>query len=247
MQDNSSFRDLEQAVSADPALAGRLLKFANSPYYGLQKKVGGLRHALMILGYRGTRDVALALAMASMGRPERPGRSEQFEHIIRTASIARQLSTKVAGAETQQVFISSILHDVGLLIMLELDETSMLRIIEEVPESSAARLLAETEAFGFHHAELGALCLRQWGLPDSVCEAVALHHDIELDGPLEEPQKLAAIIRLASDAEGGAEERSDAQRLAFFVGHPVRKVVAGPASDAAEMLVPDAEEFAFFR
>ena len=64
----SSLIELEEVVAMDPALAGQLLRVANSPFYGLSRRVSTIRQAILILGFQQTRDLALALALASVRR-----------------------------------------------------------------------------------------------------------------------------------------------------------------------------------
>jgi len=247
-QENSSFRDLEQAVASDPALSGRLLRFANSPFYGLAKKVAGLRRALMVLGYRGTRDVALALAMTSMGRPNRPGRKEMMQHIIRTASLARGLGRYVPGMDDQVVFMAGIMHDVGTLILLEVDEPKMLSLLEEHLDESA-RVAAEREAFGFDHAELGRACMASWSLPEFLSEAVGLHHSPDLADHLGESDgryKLAALIQIASDVEARVQKMGADSRAKYLMAHPCSAMFDFGAEVPEDALQIDPDDVSLF-
>lgn len=247
-QENSSFRDLEQAVSSDPALSGRLLRFANSPFYGLARKVAYLRKALMVLGYRGTRDVSLALAMTSMGKPKRPGRSEMMKHIVRTASLARGLSRYVPGMDAQVVFMAAIMHDVGTLILMEVNERAMLDLIKEHPDE-LERVAAEREVFGFDHAQLGEACLASWALPDFLSGAVGLHHSSDLAAHLgdEDPRyKIAALVQMAGDAEQNLDKMTEKQRKAFIEEHPCSSMLDFGGEIPSDILQIDADDVGLF-
>ena len=173
----SSLADLERAVALDAALAALLLKLANSAYYGMPRGVATLRQAIQVLGFRATQDLALALALLSLGHSAHPLRKELTRHSMRTGAAAQSLARSSRSADPGEAFVAGLVHDIGALLMLELwpgQSEAILRAQE--PDR---RLGAEHAAFGFDHALLGAACLERWSLPPSICAAVRGHHDSE--------------------------------------------------------------------
>ena len=96
------------------------------------------------------------------------------KHAVRTARVAKQL---LRGEQAQQAFTSALLHDVGHLI-LAICIPERYKVIVETSRSENRPLHeVETEVFGFTHAEVGAYLLGLWGLPFTIVEAVAFHHN----------------------------------------------------------------------
>jgi len=210
-QPDSSLGDLEKAVSLDPTLSAQILKVANSPFFGMNRAVASLRQALFVLGFDATRDMALGLAVMSLGTSDRPLRRELWWHSVRTAA-ATQLITQRSRLqyEKSEAFVAGLLHDFGKLVLLEIKETTYLPLLKGLFHTAGERLRkAEIEAFGFDHAELGFTCLKRWNLPERTCERVRYHHR-----PLEAPEEVAgraATIYLANqiDHRLGLKEPED--------------------------------------
>lgn len=175
----SSILDLEAAVSSDPTLSGQVLKVANSGFFGLKRQVSSVQDALLILGFDSTRDLAVAVSLASLGRSAKRGRRALWQHSLRTSVVAQQVAERIPNLRARDVFVVGLMHDLGKLILLELDEE---RYAPLLPLSDAELLQGEREAFGFDHAALGAACLERWSLPDRMVHAVRGHHDVPFEG-----------------------------------------------------------------
>jgi putative nucleotidyltransferase with HDIG domain len=173
---NTSLVDLEEAVASDPALSAQILKVANSPFYGLRRKVGSLRRALFVIGFRATRNMALALAMLSMKKKTHPLRGKIARHSMRVGIAAQQIARQRGGFDPGEMFVGGMLHDLGKLVLMEMGQEKYLTIDERLHRGSPDLLPAEQALFNVDHAELGAACLEHWNLPDETCEAVRLHH-----------------------------------------------------------------------
>lgn len=172
----ATFRDLEGAVVRDPALAARVLRMANSPFYALSFPVASVGPALRVLGFREVRDLALALALANLGKSARPGRAERYEHALRSGARARAFARATGRVDSGEAFAIGVLHDIGLSVMLEIAEDRALTMLADHAYGDGHEA-DERARFGYTHSELGAAILRQWNLPRPVCDAVANHHD----------------------------------------------------------------------
>lgn len=199
----TTLADLELAIGHDPALVGQILRYANSPFYGVSGKVSTLKRAVQVLGFREVRTAVVTLSMASLGKPDGPGRKALWGHSVLVGLVARHLGRHIREVDSQQAFVCGVMHDLGSRILLEIDEETTLGIQKRF-ESEDARLQAEKRSFGVDHATLGAACMKAWGLPPDECEAVAQHHDpetttrfIEGEGPA-----LPAFIQLCEYLAG---------------------------------------------
>jgi putative nucleotidyltransferase with HDIG domain len=172
----STMAQMEEAVCTDSVLAGRLLKLANSPFYARRTRIDSVGRAIAVLGFSGTRDVALALAIGAVGSDKSPWGQSLWCHALSAAWACRLMGRHVRQVDVEAAFLMGLLHDVGLQLLLVLRESEMNQLLDTHGMEPSVLLQAERELLGTDHAELGAACLRRWSLPDAVTDAVAYHH-----------------------------------------------------------------------
>jgi len=193
--------DLEKAVSMDPVLTAQILKVANSAYFGLARTVGSLRQALFVLGFRTVRSMALSLAAMTMGGAEGPWRRRVWQRSIRTCHAMRHLGTHVDWDDYAEPFAVGLLHKMGMLLLLVLEEKTYVDMLERMRWGSPELLDKEAHFFGFDHILLGAACLERWNLPEEVCLAVRHQENPDALAGQEDPQLLARMLWLATRME----------------------------------------------
>lgn len=192
--------DLGAVIGQDAALTARLLRVANSPFFGLSTQISTVPRAIAVIGTRPLRDLVLAtFAVHSFkGIPNELVSMDDFwYHSLNCAIAARLLARhrKLPHAET--MFVAGLLHDIGQLVLFNrLPEASreVLRLASEDPHKFDSHD-AERQVHGFDHAEVGGLLLDHWRLSPLIVEAVTRHHTPASAGvfPLE-----AAIVHLAN-------------------------------------------------
>ncbi len=199
----SSQRDMERAISLEPALSAQILRLANSPFYGLRRNVSNLRQAIFVLGFRAIQGLAMSLAVMHMGKSAHPARRQAWRHALAVGIAARRFSSRVDGIVPGDAFVSGLLHDIGETLLMAVEGDEDLVILHTDHPHADAWLAAERERFGCDHAVLGAACLESWGLPEGLCEAVRLHHDAAAIAEIEHPtaRRLAEIVWLADQVD----------------------------------------------
>ncbi len=178
-----SGRQLQHIVSQDPALSAELLRVANAPYFGLRNPATKLEHALLVLGQRQLRNIALLFLAREAMRTDRVPELDGvgfWEDALRRAVSARLLAEEV-GADPDVAFTVGMLQDIGLLGMFVVfpdlaRHWRQMRIAD--PE---ARRGMEKELFGATHDQVAQLLAESWGLPDDVAQPVIRHHQVYLD------------------------------------------------------------------
>jgi len=178
-QEEPDLNKLDKLLSGDVGLAATILKTANSPYYGLSRKVEAVKQALLILGIRTMTNIvtllalqkALAVPAASLDRFW----DRSNYHAIVCARLARYLRNISAdGAYTFGLF-----NDCGIPILIQRfpDYKDTLRLA-----NSAERSFVDIEHERHHtsHALVGAILARSWQLPEIICKAIRDHHEREL-------------------------------------------------------------------
>ena len=152
-------------VREDPAMSSKVLQVVNSSFFSSGSSVSDVRAAVMRLGMKTIRNLALGIgAFDSVGKSN--GRSSAAVDELQKRSLAiAQLASRIAQGrdDTDAAFMAGLVCDVGELILVD-------------PDSSSPIERAQTQADAVTHAEVGAFLLGLWGLPFRIVEAVANHH-----------------------------------------------------------------------
>ncbi|MEN0061647.1 MAG: HDOD domain-containing protein [Myxococcota bacterium] len=174
---DATLDQLEKAVEMDSVLAARILKVANSPFYVRTVRVGTLRRALQMLGFTGTRDIAIALAIASVSRDRLPVGQSLWYHAMATAWACRVIARHGRGLAGDALFVGGMLHDLGQQLLLAIESDITHDLIAKYGPESDSYVKAEQDVFGFDHSKLAGECLRRWKLPLEAVELVERHHE----------------------------------------------------------------------
>ncbi|MCJ7601226.1 MAG: HDOD domain-containing protein [Desulfobulbaceae bacterium] len=182
---------LGEIIIDDTALAAKILRLANSAFYGLQKQVTTLNKAVMILGFNTVKNLALSVSIYSFFK-ERPGSPIDVKglwlHSLGCAVAAKIITEKLNKKLGEDAFLFGILHDIGKIVSINAmpqDYEKILLLIRErhMPEGDA-----EMEVMGFNHQRLGSQLLEIWKFPDNIVQAVKYHHDPQLKTAKIDPQ-----------------------------------------------------------
>ena len=176
---DTTFDDLSAVIMTDTAMSARLLKIVNSAFYGFDDKVDTLTHALNIVGTEQLTDLALAAIVTSTfkGIPRDLINMETFwMHSIACGIAARKIAGHVPGAEVEKMYLAGMLHDIGSLIIFKKSPEESKKILLRCQESGENLFKVEKEVLGYDHAEVGALLLTEWKLPERLVQVVKFHH-----------------------------------------------------------------------
>ena len=180
-KEDVSFAYLAEWIEKDTVLSGHVLRLVNSAAYGMVGTISSVRHAISILGLVKLRNTALGLSVCRMWtgvRAPKGWSTARFNlHAAATAVMSDLLAQVLPVEYPEGAFVSGLMHDVGrLLIALGLPQ-EYTAIQEKQQAERRAMHDCETAILGFNHAELSALVLHKWNLPEPICRAVEFHHD----------------------------------------------------------------------
>ncbi len=188
-------RDLSQVIQCDPAVALRLLRVANSSMYGFAGDILSIDHAIVVLGFRNVRDLAVSAAAADMfasGDGAAAARETLWLHSLACASIARTLAAHVEVAP-EEAFLAGIVHDVGKLVFFDAVPEEYIQVNQQA--DSITIIDMEKSEFGVSHQVLGQRCAEDWGLPAEIDSAIGYHHEPEAAASAEQ---LVSVICVAN-------------------------------------------------
>jgi HD-like signal output (HDOD) protein len=188
---DTSAQDLARAMGTDPVFAARVLRVANSTYYGLSGRVSHLPFAVSVIGFQAVRSLAV-VAAAGLDTPD--GAPEGFWRAAALTATGAELVAAMIGADTGDAFCVGLLHTIGAALLHQHQPLAALCL----PESADPRALvaAEEERYGIGHDRLGARVLAAWHFPEHVSDLIGRHHDPVLPdaSPLERSLKAARSL-----------------------------------------------------
>ncbi|MGB9712572.1 MAG: HDOD domain-containing protein [Dissulfurimicrobium sp.] len=174
-----SINTLEKILENDPMLTARLLRTANSPYYGFAEKISSISRAIFVLGLNEVRDLIIGLSISGifsgdLGFEEFTSK-DIWLHCIAVARASRYLSGRVDGVDPEEIFTAGLIHDIGrFLFGIYLKHE--LRDILAMKRSMAIPLSNAEERYGLTHMELGTYLAQRWGLSDMLKGVIRYHH-----------------------------------------------------------------------
>jgi HD-like signal output (HDOD) protein len=219
--------DIEAVIGSDPAIATRLLRQANSPYFGFAAKIETISRAVGLLGSQQVHDLVLATSVAQTfsGIPIEVMDIHAFwTRSVYCAAAARLLAVNCNVLDSERLFVSGLLRDIGHLVMYQSIPDEAKDALLRAREEGRALNEVEREVIGFDYARLGGALLQQWGLPRGLWEPVQWHITPEqaADYPLE-----AAIVHLAGVLSDVGQANEEERVSLVSVAHPFVWQVTG--------------------
>lgn len=169
---------LERLVSREPVLAGRVLRLANSSFFGFAGRIASLREACMVLGSQTLRQLVLAaVAMQQLAvDPALLDVRALWSHALATGAIARVLAQEL-GNDAEAAFTAGLLHDLGKLVLAAWFQAEYREALAQQTASGGLLLDAERAVLGRDHGQFGEKLARKWRFPETLAQALGHHHD----------------------------------------------------------------------
>jgi HD-like signal output (HDOD) protein len=192
--DRFSAHELASVIASDQALTARILRLANSAYYGYARRIHTVRDAVVLIGFRAIRSATLASClMQAMGRSPNIRHEAFWQFSVATGMLA-ELLARTERAPHDHAFTAGVMHRIGLLALDQHRPDLLRRALDTAGERGIGLVEAERSALGFTHAELGAGLGRHWNLPDDLTMAIAAQ-DRGMDAPPEAGSLGAIVMR----------------------------------------------------
>ena len=212
----SGAKDLTDLIINDQILAARLLKVANSAYYGLPNKINNLNRAITLIGFNEiTRMIAPIILLdtfKSLQRNDYFSSTNFWVHSLAVAGACEILVEKInKPLDIGEARVVGLLHDIGRMIMVEIAPVEFEKAMRIVQRGGNI-LDAESAILGQNHAEVGALVTEKWNLPESITNIIKYHHNSD-NAPAD--SYLAEVVSVADYLANHLQMRS------LVVGEPI--------------------------
>lgn len=175
----SSLDELQRAIMADQAMTSRILKIANSSFYGVRQNIDTISEALSILGLKVTRLIVLAAATRGIYKRFGPTEKMIWEHSLGVSIAAGILGSQVSYIKREEAVVAGLLHDIGKIVINNSLPEKFEKIFAEVREKKIPFLRVEDEELGFNHTETGYYLAEKWGFPEVLCYVISKHHSFD--------------------------------------------------------------------
>ncbi len=175
-----TLHEVASIISSDPAISVKLLKIANSPLYSQRRSLNNLREALTLLGFNASLTIALSFSLLqSLSSKNKANHENYWKRSIFAASIARMLASRLHVTRLEDLFLASLLQDIGILVI---------QCIKESPYAGEKskdlkhldRIQLEKEMLNVDHSLIGAWLLESWNLPDYLIKSVLYSHSLNI-------------------------------------------------------------------
>lgn len=189
-------------IEEDPVLTAKLLKTANSAYFGLKRNVSNSRDALNVMGLIKVRALVIAASLGEGFRCVSGVNHTQFwRYSISSANLSRSIALPIKVDEST-AFTTGLVHSIGELMMHAAMPEAMLDLDQRVPVLHTKRAEAEKDLLGYSYGEVGAALAADWQFPQPMIDAIA-HQAAPFNEVVNEP--IAGVIHIASWRARGHE------------------------------------------
>jgi len=178
--EKSSARDLASFIVNDQAISARVLKIANSPYYGMCKEIDSVTRAIVVIGFKEIISLVLATGVFSAFSQKKVGAlidmTELWKHSIAVGFAIKKIGKQMGKIMDESAILIGLLHDIGKIIFGIYFPDEYAAVLKEAADAKAPLYKIEQERLGLDHAEIACLIMKQWNFPLNIIDAIRYHH-----------------------------------------------------------------------
>jgi HD-like signal output (HDOD) protein len=236
-----------QPIEADPGLAGQVLKFVNSSYFGFSREINSVKLAITLVGIRTVKNFALWSAVFSLMPNPKCGPFDLkslWQDSLRRALFARAFGKLIGLKEAEDLFAAALLQDMAIPLLAKELPQQYLKLLDERTQGTTRLSDLEQQHFGWTHADAAAFMARTWRLPEEFSRLIEAHASLDklLQAKSKELGKVAVALSALLPAAGDKEWSERGNFLAAY--DDLTKNVAG--ADVSALFAQLDKEFAEF-
>jgi HD-like signal output (HDOD) protein len=243
---DSEMSELADLLESDQAIATKVLKLANSAYYGLSGKVSSIRHASSLLGYKALGQLISMVGSASVLGKTLGGydldSAGAWRHSLMAASASRIISLRNNPDMEGDAFSAGLIHDVGKLVL----DNYVLERKDEFERITAggrnSMLAAEQHLLGLDHADIGYEVCHHWNIPETISKAIRYHHNPEksdqdaLSYIVFMANSIANIVKSMEETEGTIAQLEGIEGFMYMIDDGALEFLSLPEEDVPGIL-----------
>jgi putative nucleotidyltransferase with HDIG domain len=174
--ESATAEELAKVVASDPAVAARVLKISNSSFYGCQRQIQTLSHAIVVLGFGTLKSLVVAASVKQVYQPYGLTEKMLWEHSFGAGLAARIIAKETRVVNEEEAFLGGLFHDIGKIIMNTMDHAQFHDVMQRCYNDGLSFEDAERLVYSYTHSEVGGLVIKKWNFPDMLMHAVLNHH-----------------------------------------------------------------------
>ncbi|HDQ25448.1 MAG TPA: HDOD domain-containing protein [bacterium] len=178
----TSASDLSNIITVDQALTAKVLRLANSAFYGFPFRIKNITQAVSILGFDTIRNLALTVSVYKVFTGEANtefSHADFWKHCVGVAICSSLLAKKIKYRSPEGAFTAGLLHDIGKSFFDQYMHKEYKDTLAYARENKISIEEAEKEVIGVDHAVVGKLMAERWNLPHELKAGIARHHHPE--------------------------------------------------------------------
>ncbi|HXE97468.1 MAG TPA: HDOD domain-containing protein [Dongiaceae bacterium] len=191
-----SAEEIADLMLTDQVMTARVMKLINSPVFKPAQEITSLKRALVYLGLRHVRELALTTSVINAfdGTSGALELNSFWEHSFGVGMVSKIIAQKVGYQDLEKAYISGIIHDLGEVFLSNFLRDPFLEVLAYATSHPVKFVDAEAELLGTTHCEIGLCMARKWNFPDAYCDVIAYHHS---PGEATVDPVLCAIVNLS--------------------------------------------------
>ncbi|MBN2583745.1 MAG: HDOD domain-containing protein [Planctomycetes bacterium] len=199
---DTNVRDIAEVISRDPAMSSRILKLSNSSFFGAPTKATTVSQALVRMGLRNARILALSFSVVNQKpaaeSPSTFDHSAFWRSSLITAVVAKTIEDWTRRRSVGEAFTAGLLQDIGILTLNNVLRDEYATVRHEAQQNGRELHEVERQFLDADHAEVAGYMLGMWSIPDCIVLPVAAHHAPEsLDADNPEDARMARVLQMA--------------------------------------------------
>lgn len=178
---DSSAKNLKDVIEKDPPLTAKLLRLANSAFYGYSKKISTIQEAIVCIGFEAVKELALRQKVCELFSKEfyfnSYSRLSLWKHCIAVALCGKLIYRMEFQQHGENIYAAGLLHDIGIIISDQFLQNSFIDILTKSKNTKKNLINIEDNVLGFNHTDIGSSLATDWKLPDELVIAIKNHHN----------------------------------------------------------------------
>ena len=178
---DSSANDLKNIIEIDPPLTAKLLKLANSAFYGYPKTISVIQEAIVCIGFEAVRELALSQKVCEIFKKadyiNGYSRISLWKHSVAVAVCCKLIYRREFRERGENIYVAGLLHDIGIIVLDQFLHHDFRNILRKSRSEKNNLVNTENAILHFNHADIGRAIAENWKFPVELVKAMGNHHD----------------------------------------------------------------------
>jgi putative nucleotidyltransferase with HDIG domain len=193
-----SFAKIADLATKDAALSAKILKLINSPYYAVGREINTIKQALALLGIRNFQSIVITSSLKEIMGGNDEMTEMLWDHSLLVACLGRAIAQKVRGVDPESAYLTGLFHDAAIPLLMK-KFGGFIEVLEMVVARGGKIAEFEQTKFSTHHAVVGRMLARSWGVADEVTEAIQFHHEDSLSMYSSSTARMLGAVLMLAD------------------------------------------------